>query len=72
MNEKGDSRREEGEGVERGKGETGRGEEEMGEVLSLHVNFQSHKMKNSEICLCCKILCLQLKILYYTLKNLRR
>ena len=33
MNEKGDSRREEGEGVERGKGETGLGEEEMREEL---------------------------------------
>ena len=33
MNEEGDSRREEGEGVERGKGETGLGEEEMGEEL---------------------------------------
>ena len=33
MNEEGDSRREAGVGVERGKGETGLGEEEMGEEL---------------------------------------
>lgn len=33
MNEEGDSRREEGEGVERGKGEKGLGEEEVGEEL---------------------------------------
>lgn len=40
MNEEGDSRREEGEELERGKGETGLGEEEMGEELGEWENIE--------------------------------
>ena len=44
MNEEGDSRREEEEGLERGKRETGLGEEEMGEFFFSGYKFYLYKV----------------------------